>query len=85
MNSNLNPAIAQALRPWAFPNYKRTARNDTVDITFHGLELTVELDYMGNVDSIMAASDGTDVLHDFNAATVEEIGLAAKASQMESA
>ena len=63
----------------------KAIRGDTVEITFHGLELVVELDYMGRVDGVMAASDGTEIYGDFNPATIEEIAMAAKTAQMEAA
>nr|WP_319566239.1 hypothetical protein [uncultured Rhodoferax sp.] len=81
MNTHL-PTMEQAPSPWVFLNYKRAASSPMIDITYHGLELTVQLDHEGYVEAVMATSDGTDVFHDFNAETIEELATAAKAAQM---
>lgn len=57
-------------------------RGDTSDITFMGFDLVVETDYMGYVECVMNAKDGTDCMCMFAPWALAEIKTLAHAEQL---
>lgn len=59
-------------------NYTGTS----VDVTFKGFELVVELDWIGDVEGLMNATDGTDCLDVFKDWAIVEIRTLAHLAQV---
>ncbi len=74
MNASMPLVMAQALEPFAPTSsvvHKIASKRcsaiagSSADIEFMGIQLVVEMDYLGDVESILTASDGTDVTDAF--------------------
>jgi hypothetical protein len=58
-------------------------QGDTVNVTFMGFPLVVELDYMGCIEGVMNAADGTDCMSIFQDWALVSIKHLAHAVQMD--
>lgn len=61
---------------------RTSGRGDTTDITFMGFDLVVETDYLGDIEDVTNAKDGTDCKCMFSDWALAEIKMLAHAEQL---